>query len=148
MEGRMKKVLSVLNLTFMSFGMVLLLSSFLFSKAIALEFVYQLLFCMFLISVLMELTNQLERKFQIDSLFLLAVLKLFDICIVVFPLGMGAFQFLPFTVGNVICVLAIILVVYTIGFFILLIDDMNTARRINEKIHRFHEHCEKKHISY
>ncbi len=132
----MKDILSIVNVTFMSFGMVLFLSSFLWTEPIPLKFIYQLFFCTFIISVLMHLTNKLEIKLDIDSLLLIGFLKIMDICIVVFPLGMGVFKFLPFTLKNVIIILAIILLTFSVGFMILLIDDMKTARRINEKIQK------------
>lgn len=62
------------------------------------------------------------------------IIKKLNICIVVFPLGMGVFKFLPFTLENVISILIIIILTFLVGFLVLLLDDVKTARRINEKI--------------
>lgn len=72
-------------------------------------------------------------KIPINSLALRMIVDLADIMVIVFAIG-GSTGFIPFETGNVLIVIAMILVIYFATFGVLVIQNKADADDINKKI--------------
>ncbi|MDE6148970.1 MAG: hypothetical protein K2F81_02600 [Ruminococcus sp.] len=92
----------------------------------------QLFVCTSLIALLMFFTDKLDVK-TIPGFMLVDIL---DICAVMYIFGMGLFRFITPSWENVLVTFGIIVAVYFLTFAVMVFDDRNAVRFINNKLEK------------
>lgn len=129
----MKVLKYYISIACFSFAFVMLINCLLnVHSAISMLNILQIFACTSMIALLMSVTDRIFYRF--DSILLVMIVQILDICLVIYPFGFGVFRFLERNWQNALLLFGIILVVYFLVFALMVFDDRNTCDKINEKL--------------